>query len=57
MHAELLYNFEDLSLFFDLTVLSYCLEAIADCNFALLDLSNKHLTEVLIAFSLIDQHF
>ena len=57
MHAELLYNFEDLSLFFDLTVLGYCLEAIADCNFALLDLSNKHLTEVLIAFSLIDQHF
>ena len=57
MHAELLYDFEDLSLIFDLTVLGYCLEAIADCNFALLDLSNKHLTEVLIAFSLIDQHF
>jgi hypothetical protein len=57
MHPELLYNFEDLSLFVNNTILGYCLEAITDCDFALLDFSNKHLAEVLIALSLVYQHF
>ena len=56
MYTKFFRYFEDLCGLYNFSILIDCLDTITNIQTTLLDSTNKHLTKVLVAFCLLNQH-